>query len=114
MLDKQTKPTVIALGYFDSVHLGHQKVIKKAKDIANNGDMSLAIFTFSGNLKGAIGGDDKCVFLTNERQKFLKSLGADDIYFAQPTKEFLKTDRKDFLDDLNKKYNIKYYVSGDD
>ena len=114
MLDKQTKPTVIALGYFDSVHLGHQKVIKKAKDIANNGDMSLAIFTFSGNLKGAIGGDDKCVFLTNERQKFLTSLGADDIYFAQPTKEFLKTDRKDFLDDLNKKYNIAYYVSGDD
>ena len=114
MLDKQKKPTVIALGYFDSVHLGHQKVIKKAKDIAKSGDMSLAIFTFSGNLKGAIGGGDKCVFLTHERQKFLTSLGADDIYFAEPTKEFLATDRKDFLDDLNKKYNIRYYVSGDD
>ena len=114
MLDKQKKPTVVALGYFDSVHLGHQKVIKKAKDIAKSGNMSLAIFTFSGNLKGAIGGDDKCVFLTHERQKFLTSLGADDIYFAQPTKEFLGTDRKDFLDDLNKKYNISYYVSGDD
>ena len=114
MLDKQKKPMVIALGYFDSVHLGHQKVIKRAKDIAKQNDMSLAIFTFSGNLKGAIGGEDKCVFLTHERQKFLSSLGADEIYFAQPTKEFLQTDRKDFLDELNKKYNIYYYVSGDD
>ena len=110
MLDK----TVVALGYFDSVHLGHQRVIKRAKDIAEQNNMSLAIVTFFGNLKGAIGGQDKCVFLTNEREKFLKDLGADEIYFAPPTKEFLSTDRKDFLDDLNKKYNISYYVSGAD
>ncbi len=110
MLDK----TVIALGYFDSVHLGHQRVIKRAKDIAKQKGMSLTIFTFLGNLKGAIGGQDKCVFLTNEREKFLKNLGADEIYFAPLTKEFLATDRKDFLDYLNKKYNIAYYVSGAD
>ncbi len=114
MLDKQIKPTVIALGYFDSVHLGHQKVILKAKEIANTRNLSLVVFTFSGNLKGVIDGDDKCVFLSHERQKFLTSLGADEIYFAEPTKEFLSTDRKDFLDDLNKKYNISHYVSGED
>ena len=110
MLDKK----VVALGYFDSVHLGHQRVIKRAKDIAEQNDMSLAIVTFLGNLKGAIGGQDKCVFLSHEREKFLKDLGADEIYFAPLTKEFLSTDRKDFLDDLNKKYNIAYYVSGAD
>lgn len=113
MLDN-FRPTVIALGYFDSVHLGHQMVIKRAKDIAQKSDMSLTVFTFFGNLKGAIGGQDKCVFLTKEREKFLKNLGADEIYFAPVTKEFLQTDRKDFLDYLNQKYNIKYYVSGAD
>ena len=35
MLDKGFKPTVIALGYFDSVHLGHQKLIKLAKEYAD-------------------------------------------------------------------------------
>ena len=113
MLDN-FRPTVIALGYFDSVHLGHQKVIKRAKDIAQKNNMSLTVFTFFGNLKGAIGGQDKCVFLTKEREKFLKNLGVDEIYFAPVTKEFLQTDRKDFLDYLNQKYNIKYYVSGAD
>ena len=34
MSDKQLKPVVIALGYFDSVHLGHQKVIGVAKEYA--------------------------------------------------------------------------------
>ena len=114
MLDKTKKLTVIALGYFDSVHLGHQKVISVAKEIAQKNNLSLTIFTFFGNLKGAIGGEDKCVFLSHEREKFLLDLGADEIYFALPTKEFLKTDRKDFLDDLNRKYNISHYVSGAD
>ncbi len=114
MLDKIKKPTVIALGYFDSVHLGHQKVISVAKEIAQKNNLSLTVFTFSGNLKGAIGGEDKCVFLSQEREKFLLDLGVDEIYFAQPTKEFLGTDRKDFLDDLNRKYNISHYVSGAD
>ena len=113
MLDN-FRPTVIALGYFDSVHLGHQMVIKRAKEIAQKNNMSLTVFTFYGNLKGAIGGQDKCVFLSHEREKFLKDLGVDEIYFAPVTKEFLQTDKKDFLDYLNIKYNIKYYVSGVD
>ena len=49
-----------------------------------------------------------------EREVLLKSLGADDIYFAPVSKEFLSTDRKDFLDELNQKFNISCYVSGVD
>ncbi len=115
MLDKKLKPTVIALGYFDSVHRGHQKVISTAREYADVNGCSLTVFTFGGNLKEAlVGGDEKAVFLPKEREQILKDLGADEIYFAPVDKSFLSLSKKRFLKKMNKTYNIKCYVSGTD
>ena len=56
MLDN--KKTVIALGYFDCVHIGHQEVIKRAKEVSKSLDANLVVFSFDGNLKGAINSGD--------------------------------------------------------
>lgn len=115
MLDKKLKPTVIALGYFDSVHKGHQKVIATALEYARANECTLTVFTFGGNLKAALSGqDDRSVFLPKEREQMLKNLGADDIYFAPVDKAFLSLSKKRFLKKMNKTYNIKCYVSGRD
>lgn len=115
MLDKSVRPTVIALGYFDSVHLGHQKLIKQAREYADINGYSLTVFTFKGNLKAKLNlEDDKCVYLPRERQKFIRELGADYIYFAPITKAFLCTGKLAFLNKLNKQFNIKCYFSGCD
>jgi riboflavin kinase / FMN adenylyltransferase len=37
------KPCVMALGFFDGVHLGHQKVIKEAKRAAEEQDLPLVL-----------------------------------------------------------------------
>lgn len=114
MLDK-VLPTVIAMGYFDSVHLGHQRVIQKARKLADENGATLTVFTFLGNVKDVLNGrKESSVYLPEERQKIIKGLGADDVYFAPITKEFLSLDKKTFLDDLNKKFNIVGYVSGID
>ncbi len=114
MLDK-VLPTVIALGYFDSMHLGHQRVINKAREFADKNGCSLTVFTFLGNVKDVLKGrKESSVYLPSEREKIIKAFGADEIYFAPITKDFLSLDRKIFLDDLNKKFNIKGYVSGVD
>lgn len=115
MLDKIDKPTVIALGYFDSVHLGHQKLIKSAKEYADANGCTLTVFTFKGNLKAMLGLEqERCVYLPSERQKLLQDLGADQIYFAPISKTFLATGKLAFLNKLNKKYNIKAYFTGHD
>ena len=115
MSDKQLKPVVIALGYFDSVHLGHQKVIGVAKEYAIKHGLSLVVFTFKGNLKAMLNAsDEKCVYLPKEREKLLKDLGADEIYFAPVDFNFLSLSKVPFLNKLNKKYDIKCYVSGKD
>ena len=41
--------TVIALGTFDGLHLGHTDVINTAKDYAERSGLKLAVFTFSNH-----------------------------------------------------------------
>ena len=115
MSDKIKVSCVVALGYFDSVHLGHKKVIESARAKAKECGAKTVVFTFKGNLKAAVGsGEEKTVFSTIEREKFIKSLGVDEIYFAPVDVNFLSLGKLAFLNLLNRKYNIKCYVSGND
>lgn len=114
MLDK-LKKVVIALGYFDSVHIGHQRVIKKAQNLAKELGVEMAIFTFSGNLRKAVGkSQDKCVYTLDERTVILNKLGVENIYYAPCTADFLAKSKWEFLQDLNQKYQIVGYVCGRD
>ena len=45
-LNKKHKGGVIAIGNFDGVHLGHQKVIKEAKKKAKKNKLPFGIMTF--------------------------------------------------------------------
>ena len=69
MSGKDLTPTVVALGYFDSVHLGHRKVIEEAKSLAKELAASVTVFTFGGNLRATLSRrDDKFVYSLEERQ----------------------------------------------
>ena len=45
-LDKRHYRGVIAIGNFDGLHLGHQKVIREAKEKAKNNNLPFGIMTF--------------------------------------------------------------------
>lgn len=115
ILDKKKNPVVLALGYFDSVHVGHREVIKRAREEADRLGCKLVVFSFDGNLRAMITGEEqKFVFTTKEREKLLLSLGADEIYFAPVNKEFLSLTKEEFLDKINGLFEVKAYVSGSD
>ena len=42
-----SRPTVVALGFFDGVHLGHRAVIEEARHRAAELSCDCAVFTFS-------------------------------------------------------------------
>ncbi|HHV71473.1 MAG TPA: adenylyltransferase/cytidyltransferase family protein, partial [Clostridia bacterium] len=46
MYPKTNMETAVALGSFDGVHLGHQKLIKILKDESENRGLSSLVFTF--------------------------------------------------------------------
>ena len=45
-VDKKFKKSVVAIGNFDGLHLGHQKVLNQAKKKANNNNLKLGVITF--------------------------------------------------------------------
>ena len=41
------KSTILTIGTFDGVHLGHQKILKKLLQVSNNKDLEPTVLTFS-------------------------------------------------------------------
>lgn len=109
------KKVIIALGHFDSVHLGHRTVIKLAVDTAKATGVIPAVFMFYGDLKGSIKkSNTRPVYSVEKRMDLIKNLGVNEFYLAPVSQEFLSYSKSEFLDLLNEKYEILGYVSGSD
>lgn len=114
MSDNKRRPAVIALGFFDGVHLGHLEVINGAKALAKGINAITVAFTFKGNLKGVFTKGEKNILSYSEREETLLNSGADEVFAAPIDSEFLALSATEFLDFLNGEYDILGYVSGDD
>ncbi|MEH7108035.1 adenylyltransferase/cytidyltransferase family protein, partial [Bacillus sp. JJ1764] len=63
-------PLVMALGYFDGVHRGHQEVIMEAKRVANVNGMKSAVMTFDPHPSVVLGKNKQHVqFITPLQEK---------------------------------------------
>ncbi len=72
---------VIALGYFDSIHLGHKKLLNEALKYAREEAKKVSVCTFEDGFLSSVGRNEKEVFLLNERRMILKEMG------IEPTEE---------------------------
>ena len=70
---------VIALGFFDGVHIGHRKILDTARAEATRLGIPLAAFTFS--LDSGIKGD-KRIYTQEERLFLLEGCGVDEVIVA--------------------------------
>lgn len=111
-LDKNT-PVAIALGFFDSVHLGHQKVLNAARDYAKSHGISTAVATFTNNAYKQFNTNSKLVFTYAERLTVLKDF-ADYIVPMRFDSKFKELHAKQFLLNGISRYNIKAIVCGYD
>ncbi len=77
-------PASVALGYFDGVHLGHQEVINKTINGANNSNYISTIFTFLNIPFVKIKNHKKNYELMNINEKIniFKNLGIQRLYFV--------------------------------
>lgn len=109
--------TVIALGFFDGVHLGHEKVILTAKKIATEKQMQCAVMTFNPHPKEVLGTRPKKMDYLSplpEKINLIKALGVDVLYIVEFTLPFANLTPQQFVDDYLIGLNVKHVVAGFD
>ncbi len=109
---------VLALGFFDGVHLGHQAVIKAAREEASRLQLPLAVMTF--NMAPRVMYQqirpEEVNYLTTlvEKERLLEKYGVDILYVAQLTSSFSKLAPQDFVDKYLVDLHAKTVVAGFD
>lgn len=111
-------PIVLALGFFDGVHLGHQTVLQCAKEEAEKRQLPLAVLTFFEHPKLVYQNVPRDTFqylTTLERKKeLLQSLGVDILYLVEFTQQFGQQTPQEFVDNYIVGLNAQVVVAGYD
>ena len=107
--------SVIALGNFDGVHLGHQELIYRAVRNAKSAGKKSAVFTFSNHPRNFLkrGEEVKSILYPAEKARIIRELGVDYLYNIDFNETIMNTEAIDFIDKiLIDKMNMKEAVCG--
>ncbi|KKB39591.1 FAD synthetase family protein [Bacillus thermotolerans] len=97
---QQAGPCVIALGFFDGVHKGHQQVIQAARNVAREKGVSLAVMSFFPHPKEVLtNGSQQVDYLmpVKEKQRIFKELGVDIAYIVEFNSSFSALSPEQFV-----------------
>ncbi len=107
--DEYEFPCLLVLGCFDSIHIGHSELLKKAKLQAKINGLDLGVMTFTDGKD-----DGKQVYTFEEKLSVFEEFNVKFVLKIDYDEEFKKTPPLDFLHNLEEKLNIKAYMSGKD
>ncbi|MEC3905958.1 bifunctional riboflavin kinase/FAD synthetase [Tamlana sp. 2201CG12-4] len=114
---KSAEPTVVTIGTFDGVHIGHQKIIKRLINTGKQAGLKSVILTFFPHPRMVLQKDSniKLINTIKERHDILDQLGLDLLLIKTFTHEFSRLSAEDFVKDiLVDKINAKKVIIGYD
>ena len=110
-INKNDKGSIILIGNFDGVHLGHQKLFKQAQSFKKKYDLKIGVINFDPMPKMFFNQSLKNFRLSSISQKIdlLNNLNVDFIVTKKFDKVFSKTKSINFIKDIIcKKLNAKF------
>jgi len=110
-VSKNHKESIILIGNFDGVHLGHQKLFKLANEYKKKSKLNIGVVTFEPMPKMYFNKTFKNFRISNinQKNKILKNLGVDFIITKKFDKIFSKIKSNFFIKEiLSKKLKAKY------
>ena len=113
----ENSPSVVTVGTFDGVHLGHRKLIEKVISISKSKNLRSIILTFSPHPRIVLNNDADIKLLTTQREKneIFGSYNIDYLLTQDFSKSFSKLSPIEFVRDiLVKKLNVRHIVTGYD
>lgn len=105
---------MLALGNFDGVHLGHQKILKFGLAKARLLQTSLSVLLFDPHPLNVIHPERKLNLLTGREERLLlfEEMGVDKVFLFPFTKEFASTSPREFVENILLKLGVVHVVVG--
>ncbi|HBK83452.1 MAG TPA: riboflavin biosynthesis protein RibF [Flavobacterium sp.] len=99
---ESTKKTIVTLGTFDGVHLGHQKILKKLVDQAQLNNYESVLLTFFPHPRMVLKQDEKIQLLNtiNEKVKYIKNMGINHLIIHPFDATFSELSAEDFVEKI--------------
>lgn len=107
------KPLVLALGFFDCMHLGHMQLVECAKKLAGD-NADVGIMTFCNNHFAQLGKDAKLLYSYQERLDIYSNCGINVVVEAVFDRQFMALTGDMYLNALVGNKNIVGIVCGYD
>ncbi|WP_127140836.1 bifunctional riboflavin kinase/FAD synthetase [Flagellimonas marinaquae] len=94
--------TVVTIGTFDGVHLGHRKILERITNNAKNTGLKSTVLTFFPHPRMVLQKDVDIKLLNTleEKKQILESLGLDYLIIHPFTKQFSRLSAIDFVRDI--------------
>ena len=94
--------TVVTIGTFDGVHVGHQKIIERLVNTAKAGNLESAILTFFPHPRMVLQKDSdiKLINSIRERKEILEKTGVDHLIIHPFTVQFSRLTAQEFVRDI--------------
>lgn len=114
---KSTKKTIVTIGTFDGVHIGHQKIIEKLIKGAKNSEYESLILTFFPHPRMVLQGNSSIKLLNtiDEKSSLLEKTGLNHLVIHPFDKEFSNLSAEEFVKTiLVDSFNIHKIIIGYD
>jgi riboflavin kinase/FMN adenylyltransferase len=110
------KDMLLAIGVFDGVHLGHQHLLSRLKELARKQGLASGVVTFRQNPQEILSHRKKLPFLTSitQRINLLKNEGIDAVIPLSFTAQLAKLSARSFLGMLQKNLRMRGVIIGPD
>tara|TARA_B100000900_G_scaffold384344_1_gene373094 strand:- start:245 stop:1168 length:924 start_codon:yes stop_codon:yes gene_type:complete len=110
-IEKKYKRSIILIGNFDGIHIGHQKLFKLAQSYKKRYNLKIGVINFNPMPKMFFNKNLKNFRILNVHQKvnLLSKMKVDFVITKKFDKKFSKTKPENFINEiLNKKLNSKF------
>lgn len=111
------KPTVLTIGTFDGIHIGHKKILEKLIYVAKTKNLESLVLTFFPHPRMVLQKDTsiKLIHTIDERAEILEHIGIQNLIIQPFSKEFSRLSATEFVRDiLVNQLNVKHLIVGYD
>jgi riboflavin kinase/FMN adenylyltransferase len=113
---KPQKETLLTIGVFDGIHLGHQRLLTHLRDEARKKNWLSGVVTFKSHPKAVLSPENKLLWLSDAETKIslLRGLGIDVIVVLPFTSELARLTAQRFVQLLKEHLKMRGLIVGPD